>query len=94
MSQSYKIGISEVQPFPEAVFSVVVSNGEKTSHTVIVPEKYYIKLTDRKISPADLIKKSFEFLLEREPKESILKKFDLKVISQYFPEYEKIIKSK
>ena len=88
MSQSYKIGISEVQPFPEAVFSVVVSNGEKTSHTVIVPEKYYIKLTGRKISPADLIKKSFEFLLERESNSSILNKFELSVIGNYFSEFE------
>ena len=88
MSQSYKIGISEVQPFPEAVFSVVVSNGEKTSHTVIVPEKYYIKLTGRKISPEDLIKKSFEFLLERESNGSILNKFELSVIGNYFSEFE------
>ena len=40
----------------------------------------------------DLIKKSFEFLLERESKESILRKFNLKVINQYFPEYEQEIK--
>lgn len=88
MNQPYKINISEIQPFPEAVFSVAVSNGEKTSHTVIVPEKYYIKLTDRKISPADLIKKSFEFLLERESNSSILNKFELSVIGNYFPEFE------
>lgn len=34
-----------------------------------------------------LVRESFVFLLEREPPTSILKKFDLSVISRYFPEY-------
>ena len=34
---------------------------------------------------------SFRFLLEREPKESILRSFDLTVISRYFSEYEREI---
>jgi hypothetical protein len=37
------------------------------------------------------VRKSFLFLLEREPKESILRSFDLTVISRYFPEYEREI---
>ncbi|MFP4384841.1 MAG: hypothetical protein ACLFST_05240 [Spirochaetia bacterium] len=39
----------------------------------------------------DLIKKSFEFLLKRESKESILSSFDLPTIQRYFPEYERTI---
>jgi hypothetical protein len=31
----------------------------------------------------------FQFLLEREPKESILRRFDVTVISRYFPEFER-----
>jgi len=38
------------------------------------------------------IKKSFEFLLEREPKESILPRFNLRVINQYFPEFKEEIR--
>lgn len=34
-----------------------------------------------------LVQESFRFLLEREPKESILSSFDLPVIERYFPEY-------
>ena len=34
-----------------------------------------------------LLEASFRFLLEREPKESILPRFDLPVISRYFPDY-------
>ncbi len=36
-----------------------------------------------------LVEASFAFLLEREPRESILGTFDLSAISRYFPEYEK-----
>ena len=42
----------------------------------------------------NLIKASFEFLLERESNNSILSQFDLKVITHYFPEYEKEIKKR
>ena len=37
------------------------------------------------------MRRSFEFLLEREPKESILARFDLSVIARYFPEYDREI---
>ncbi len=70
---------------------IIKQNGSSSTHTVTLDDKYYEKLTHRKIPKEELIKKSFEFLLQREPKESILRKFDLKVISRYFPEYEGII---
>jgi hypothetical protein len=41
-----------------------------------------------------LLYETFDFLLEREPKESILRSFDLSVVSQYFPEYEHEIRSR
>ena len=43
--------------------------------------------------PVDLVRRSFVFLLEREPKESILRSFDLPVIGRYFPDYEREITS-
>ena len=60
-------------------------------HKVSLSEEYFKSLTNGG-SPEDLIKKSFEFLLEREPNTSILSVFDLTVISSYFPEYEEEIK--
>jgi len=36
---------------------------------------------------ADLVRRSFEFLLAREPNTSILREFDLATIERYFPEY-------
>ena len=41
-----------------------------------------------------LVYETFDFLLEREPKESILGSFDLSVVSRYFPEYEHEIRSR
>ena len=38
---------------------------------------------------AALVEAAFAFLLDREPKESILARFDLSVISRYFPEFER-----
>lgn len=40
---------------------------------------------------ADLVRRSFEFLLAREPNTSILGEFDLSVIERYFPEYAEVI---
>ena len=41
--------------------------------------------------PIDLVRRSFAFLLEREPKESILRSFELPEIGRYFPDYERTI---
>ncbi len=69
-------------------FHVVVDDGSgSTEHTVRVPDAYVegIALTD--VDRVALIEASFAFLLEREPKESIMRTFDLPVIERYFPEY-------
>jgi hypothetical protein len=41
----------------------------------------------------DLARRSFEFLLEREPARAILARFDLSVIQRYFPDYDKALRS-
>ena len=41
-----------------------------------------------------LVEETFDFLLEREAKESILQTFDLSVVSQYFPEFDHEIRSR
>ncbi|HEV2414594.1 MAG TPA: hypothetical protein VGX27_07280 [Candidatus Dormibacteraeota bacterium] len=40
----------------------------------------------------DLVRRSFEFLLDREPASSILRRFDLSVIETYFPEYDELFR--
>jgi hypothetical protein len=81
-----------VEKINDTNFKVTVESNTKTTHEVSVSPSYYKKLTGEKVSPETLIKKSFEFLLEREPNTSILRTFDLTVIKQYFPEYERIIR--
>ncbi|HET7520901.1 MAG TPA: hypothetical protein VFK61_05095 [Candidatus Limnocylindria bacterium] len=47
------------------------------------------------VEPPDrLVEESFRFLLEREPRESILRHFELSVISQYFPEWREAMQGR
>lgn len=72
---------------------IIEKNGE-TAHYVTLKQEDYARLTGGKIEPEELVRSSLEFLLEREPRESILSRFDLSVISRYFPEYEREIKQR
>jgi hypothetical protein len=65
---------------------------EGKEYNVVLDDGYWQDLTGGKISKEELIKKSFEFLLEREPKESIIPRFNLRVINQYFPEFKEEIR--
>lgn len=72
-------------------YQVTVVDTSTTIHEVKVQADYALKLTAGKISNEALVKKSIEFLLERESNTSILRSFDLSVIARYFPEYEREI---
>jgi hypothetical protein len=76
-----------ITPLTGSKYQVVVDeNGTATSHEVTVwpsdVQRYAPEST-----PEELLRASFEFLLEREPKEAILRRFELPVIERYFPEY-------
>jgi len=68
------------------------TNGSRTSHEVWVGREDLARLAPGADHPVDLVRRSFEFLLAREPKESILSSFELPVIARYFPEYEREIR--
>jgi len=75
------------------VFEVTISEpGSETVHTVTLSKTDYERLTEGKARPESLIECSFEFLLQRESKESILRRFDLTKIGFYFPQYEREIR--
>ena len=82
-----------VEKQDEKTFTVTVESRGTASYTVTVPEAYHRKLTGGSIDKEELLRRSFEFLLERESKESILPSFELSVIQRYFPEYERTIAS-
>ena len=68
-------------------FEITVNTDQLTKHVVNVTDQMLLNLTNNKISKEELLNFSFNFLLEREPNTSILSKFDIIVISKYFPEY-------
>lgn len=69
----------------------ITEDDTATEHLVTVPLPTYLRLTGKQSNVEKLVTKSFEFLLEREPKESILREFTLDVIGSYFPEWEQTI---
>lgn len=86
------MAIVTVKTVDATTFEVSIQAATSTSHIVTASTDYVAKLTGGQMPPEHLIKRSFEFLLEREPNTSILRRFDLSVIARYFPEYERIIR--
>lgn len=78
----------DITPLDTHSFEVKIQGSSATTHIVSVKPDYVEKLVGNKVPTEVLIKKSFEFLLERESNTSILRSFDLSVIARYFPEYE------
>lgn len=72
--------------------AVDAPDGTSSSHVVTVwpsdVERYAPGST-----PEELLEASFAFLLQREPKEAILTRFELPVIERYFPDYPVVIRS-
>jgi hypothetical protein len=67
----------------------VKEGGSQTHHTVTMKQSSYQKLSAGRVEPSDCIRAAFEFLLDHEPKESILSSFDVTVIGRYFPDFER-----
>jgi hypothetical protein len=68
-------------------FTVYVIRDSATKHIVLLNDLFHQDVTNNKLTKTELITHSFEFLLKKESNQSILKKFNLEVIGQYFPEY-------
>ena len=73
-------------------FLVEVNDKVKTSHNVVIHDKVYQQLTNGEISKYELLEKSFEFLLDREPNTSILTNFEIQIISHYFSDYANCVR--
>jgi len=80
-----RIAVSVRESGDGHVALVTVSDRVATTHRV------RISAAERKRygggDVADLVRRSFDFLLEREPNSSILGEFDLSTIERYFPEF-------
>jgi len=69
----------------------VKERGGETKHRVTLKPSDYERLSKDGESKETFLRRCFEFLLEREPKESIMSSFDVMVIARYFPEFESTI---
>jgi hypothetical protein len=73
-------------------FEVIVREGKgETRHQVTMARQTCERLTAGEHAPEKYIEAAFQFLLDREPKESILRRFDVTAISRYFPEFERVL---
>jgi hypothetical protein len=72
------------------VADVTVKERETTTHRVRVSHAERERFGGGDVE--DLVKRSFEFMLAREPNTSILREFDLSTIERYFPEYAREIR--
>ena len=73
-------------------FSVRIKKDVETQHLVIVSDAAHKKFSDAALTKEQLIKKSFLFLLQKENQVSILRKFHIEEIENYFPEFSNIAK--
>ncbi|MBI4259637.1 MAG: hypothetical protein HY658_03630 [Actinobacteria bacterium] len=69
-------------------FEVTVGEGGSRSvHQVTLSRADHDELGAGSDSPEAFVESCFRFLLDREPKESILSRFDVRDIGRYFPEF-------
>lgn len=77
----------EVIATGEGTFRVTVTGDDSTSSHVVTVHGDDLTRLASGVSAEELVEASFRFLLDREPKESIMSRFDLSIIGRYFPEY-------
>ena len=76
------------------VFRVVVREGSGSTTHEVTATAEHVSRYGGDAEPERLVRASFEFLLEREPKEAILGSFALPVIERYFGDYPRVIRSR
>lgn len=81
----------EVERASGDTFRVTVRDATGVSRHSVTVTPAHLRRYGGEGDPEGLLRASFEFLLEREPKESILGSFELPVIERYFPEYRERI---
>lgn len=80
------IEVKTIRSHDHFEFDVTIrEGGSETRHRVTMTKSDYRKLTSGRVSPVQCIEAAFRFLLDHEPKEAILSRFDVSVISRYFP---------
>ena len=86
---SDQINIKELTPND---FDVTIYSNTETNHQVTISDNFITEYQINNLTKKEIIEQSFIFLLQRESNTSILRKFDIEVIANYFPEYKKLFK--
>ena len=86
---SDQINITELSP---NAFDVTIYSNTETTHQVTISDTFITEYQIKNLTKKEIIEQSFIFLLQRESNTSILRKFDIEVIGNYFPEYKKLFK--
>ena len=68
---------------------IIHEDGSETRHEVTLSHGKLRELAGETADARDCVEAAFRFLLDREPKDSILKRFDVSVIERYFPEFRR-----
>lgn len=82
---------ADVERFLSRFEVTLDDDGASTRHTVTVSSSDYERLGGAYATPEDFVRACFEYLLQREPKGSILPSFDVVQIGDHFPEFERTI---
>ena len=76
-------------PAHALTFDVVVRDARGASrHRVTIEADEARRWAELGAEPARCVEAALLFLIDREPKESILRSFDTRVIRRYFPEFD------
>lgn len=75
-------------------FAVTVADEKGESIYNVTMDKDFVTRIGAELRPEKVVEKSFEFLLEKGPKEKILEDFDITIISHYYPEFISEIEKK
>jgi hypothetical protein len=71
------------------VFDVIVRDARGESrHRVTIQADEARRWAKFAAEPSDCVEAAMRFLIDREPKESILSAFDMRVVRRYFPEFD------
>ena len=85
------VQLSDRQPDTSTFHVSIRDDDSSTEHDVTLSASDFDRLGTKYGTQEDFVRACFEYLLDREPKESILPRFDVSVISRYFPEFESTI---
>lgn len=82
------VSVTQTATAPKLEFAVDVREGRGSSRHAVTLDPALLARLGNGVSGERFVEGVFAFLLEREPKESILSRFDVSVVSRYFPEFE------